>query len=77
MRGEKPPKEFKHALPVFGVETTDDARQLQVMFGRLTYDGKRYLYSKDDFNGEYDEMGNVTRAFRDRYDKMQERQSRG
>lgn len=74
MKGEKPSKEFKHALPVFGVDTTDDAFQLQVRFGRLTYDGKRFLYSRDDFNGDYEEMGSVTRTFREHYDRMQQRE---
>ncbi len=61
MRPETP-----HAMPVFSVDTVEEAKQLLVHFGKKSYDGKFYIWP--DFPGTIEAMEEVTDILMRYYD---------
>lgn len=47
-----------HALPVFSVDTEEEAKAIMVRFCRLQYDGR---YTWTDFGGTLEELEGVAR----------------
>lgn len=47
MKGEKPDRNTAKALPAFSVDTKEEAKDLQVLFCRYSYDG-RYVWTGFD-----------------------------
>ena len=61
----------KTALPVFTVDTLEEASDLQTLACKLSYDGRFILWPK--FSGELADVPKVTERFREMYDAMRKR----
>lgn len=59
------------AIPVFSVDTVEDAEQILTHFGKLSYDGGDYYWHP--FSGDYNELFEITDTLRDYYPKNKEK----
>ncbi len=63
------------ALPVFSVDTEEEAKTIQVSFCKLTYDNKRYVWNNFPVH-DYNYLGTVSDKIREFYERLKARQSR-
>ncbi len=66
---------MKSALPVFSVNTVEEARELFTHFGKLAYDGRYYW--TDFIPGDLDQLDQITDQIADYYKKHYESNPRG
>jgi hypothetical protein len=68
MKGKPKTKAMRRALPVYSVDTVEEAKAMRTRFCRLGYDG-RHLWT--DFPvGDVDALDNVSAALDAAYRKM-------
>ncbi len=60
------------ALPVFSVNTEEEAKDIQIRFCKLTYDNKRYVWNNFPIH-DYTYLGTVSDKIREFWEKQQER----
>lgn len=69
------------ALPVFSVDTVEEAKQIQIRFCRLQYGSHplmpgRPWYKLNEFSGELEDLDRVTKMFAQHHEERMERKER-
>lgn len=74
-KGKNSKKPMPSALPVFSVDTEEEAKAVQTRFCKLSYDGKRMVWNNFPVH-DYEYLGTVSDQMREFYETMKSREDR-